>query len=152
MANLKLMRQKVNVSPIMLFEWKRYMEFNLRSLIHKHLLSMDDYEKEFEHQERTFKIVGMTEMEHVILEETIDGENFYWECTSEFVQLKLSRFYTEWKIINGIRVPFNALYDNRKLHLPINRLHRKKKEEEPVIEEEPIMETYVEDFSNDDSL
>jgi hypothetical protein len=150
MANHKLMRQKINVSSIMLFEWKRNMEINLRSLIHKHLLSMDDYGIEFEHQDRKFTFIGMTETEHAIVEETIEGEKYYWECTAEFVQLKLNRFYTEWKIINGIRVPFNALYENRKLYLPINRIHRKKKEE-VVEEEEPLMETYVEDLQLDEN-
>jgi hypothetical protein len=151
MAIQKLMRQKINVSPIMLFEWKRNMEFNLRCLIHKHLLSKNDYQSEFIHQGRTFTIVGMTEMEHVIVEEIFEGEKYYWECTAEFAQMKLGRFYTEWKIINGIRIAVNAPYEDRKLYLPINRIQRKKKEEVEETED-PIMETYVEDIHEEESL
>jgi hypothetical protein len=147
MAVQKLMRQKINVSPIMLFHWKKAMDINLGCLITKHLLTQKDYGNTFDHQDRTFKIIGMTESDNVILEESVNEEKFYWECTADFVQLKLGRFYTEYKMINGIRVPFNALYENRKLHLPVNRMYRKKKEDEETVveEQEPIMETYVED-------
>jgi hypothetical protein len=151
MAIQKLMRQKINVSPTMLFEWKRNLEFNLRNLINKHLLKVEDLNTSFEHQDRIFTIVGMTESENVILSETIDNEIYYWECTSCFVQLKLNRFYVEWKKVNGVRVPFPMVYEDRKLYLANNRIYRKKKEE--VAEEEPVMETYTEDtYTEEESL
>lgn len=151
MAIQRLMRQKINVSSTMIFEWKRNMEFNLRNLINKHLLKVEDLNTSFEHQDRTFTIVGMTSSENVILSEEIDGELYYWECTPHFVQMKLNRFYVEWKKVNGIRVPFSMAYEDRKLYLTNNRAYRKKKEE--TVEEEPVMETYVEDiYSNDESL
>ena len=151
MAIQRLMRQKINVSSIMLFEWKRNLEFNLRNLINKHLLTVEDLNTSFEHQDRIFTIIGMTESENVILSEEIDGELYYWECTSGFVQMKLNRFYVEWKKVNGIRVPFPMTYEDRKLYLANNRVYRKKKEE--TEEEQPVMETYVEDvYSDEESL
>jgi hypothetical protein len=151
MAIQRLMRQKINVSSTMLFEWNRNMKFNLRNLINKHLLTVNDYNTTFNHQDRTFTIIGMTESENVILSEEIDGELYYWECTSCFVQMKLNRFYVEWKKINGIRVPFPMVYEDRKLYLANNRVYKKKKEETP--EEEPVMESFVEDiYSDDESL
>jgi hypothetical protein len=96
----------------------------------------------------------MTETsENMILSEVIDNETYYWECTSCFVQMKLNRFYVEWKKINGIRVPFPMVYEDRKLYLAPNRVYKKKKEEEEIVEKEPVMETYVEDtYSDDESL
>jgi asparagine synthetase B (glutamine-hydrolysing) len=63
----------------------------------------------------------------------------------------LKERFGEIKKVKGIRVPFSMAYEDRKLYLTNNRTYRKKKEE--TVEEEPVMETYVEDiYSDDESL
>jgi hypothetical protein len=145
-APKELFKQKVNVSPVLAKSYVKNFEFHTRNLVNKHLLTTEDLGKTFEHQERTFTIHGMTENEHMIVTENIDGRIVYWECTTYFVQMKLERFYCIWQKVNGITITVPKEYDVNRLYLPNHKASRRKKvSEEELPEDEPIMETYVED-------
>jgi hypothetical protein len=92
-ANEKeLMRQKVNVSPALLNKWKDMYLFDIRQMVHGSLLEKEDLGTTFEHQGRVFEIVGMGEGRSLMLRETREEGVFYWECTRQFVQMKLERY------------------------------------------------------------
>lgn len=150
-APKELFKQKVNVSEVLSNSYVKNFEFHTRNLINKHLLTSEDLGTTFEHQGRTFTIHGMTENEHMIVTENIDGRIVYWECTTYFVQMKLQRFYCEWKKVNGITITVPKDYDLNRLYLPNHKSSRKKKSnDEELPEDEPMMETYVEDYSDDE--
>lgn len=149
----ELMRQKINVSPTLIEYYEKMYDLSVRNLINKWLLKKEDRGTTFEYKGRIFTIVGMTENEHCILSEIIDGTTVYWECTAHFVQYSLRRFYTEWiKMPNGKYMDRAKIYENSKLHLPLHKSRRKKKEEaeELVVEEEFQLESYFEDVYEDD--
>jgi hypothetical protein len=153
MATTKdLMRQKVNVNEVLLNHWDKNMAFNLRNLINKWLIKYEDKGKSFEYQGRTFTLIGMTENEHCMVTETIDGVTVYWETSTYFVQMNFGLFYFEWvKLPNGLTTTQTKNYEMHKLYLPAHKASRKKKvEEEEIIEEdEMVMETYVDDAYNE---
>lgn len=151
-AQRDLMRQKVNVTPGLIAHWEKNMEFHLRQIINRYLITKEDKGKSFEYQGRTFIILGMTENEHMILTEQVEGTTIYWEATPHFVQMRMGLFYCEWIKVNGITTTRNIEYNVSKLYLPSHKASRKKKvEEEEPIEDEMIMETYVEDDYSDES-
>ena len=88
-----LMRQKINISPVLLNKWKENYLFDIRQMVHGSILEKDDLYTTFEHQERTFEIVGMGEGRSLMLRETREEGVFYWECTRQFVQ-------KNWRDIN----------------------------------------------------
>ena len=147
-----LFRQKVNVNEVLTAYWHKCFAFNTRQLINKHLLSIEDVGISFEHQGRTFTILGMTENEHMIVTEQVDGRTIYWETTTYFVQMKLNRFYVEWKKVNGVTITVQKDYDIHRMHLPSHKASRKKRvdDEAELVDDETIMETYVEDTVEDD--
>jgi len=150
-APKELFKQKVNVSEVLANSYIKNFEFHTRNLINKHLLTIEDFGTTFEHQGRIFKIHGMTEGEHMIVTENIDGRIVFWECTTYFVQMKINRFYCEWKKVNGITIPLQKDYDLNRLYLPNHKASRRKKvSEEELPEDEPIMETYVEDTAENE--
>jgi hypothetical protein len=94
----------------------------------------------------------MTENEHCMVTETIDGVTVYWETSTYFVQMNFGLFYFEWvKLPNGLTTTQTKNYEMHKLYLPAHKASRKKKvEEEEIIEEdEMVMETYVDDAYNE---
>ena len=135
MANLKadrpLMRQKINVTSTLIAKWEYEYKFDIRNLINPSLLKVSDLGTTFEHQERTFKIVGMGEGRNVMLSETTEEGTFYWETTRQFVQMKLGRFNRIYqKLPNGKTTLVNVEYDNNQLHLSPKGVRRKKAKEE----------------------
>jgi hypothetical protein len=148
MAIHKLMRQKINVTPDMIFHWKRCMDINLRCLITKHLLTQKDYGNTFVHQDRTFQIVGMGEGRNVMLRETRDEGVFYWECTRHFVQMKLGRFNEEfYQVPKKKRLLTREIpYANYQMYLPPLNKRIKVETLEPEIDEvESVEISYEED-------
>jgi hypothetical protein len=125
-----LMRQKVNVHQTLIDSYKRNMAHELRNVIHKSLLQIEDYGTSFEHQDRTFEIFGFTENSHVILREMHEGEPFYWECTQAFVQMKLGRKNHLYTTIAGFKTTVPMDYEIAALLLPPVRATRKKVQEE----------------------
>lgn len=138
-AQRNLMVQKVNISPDILQYWEKCMKHNLRQIINRWLLKPEDAGKKFEHHGRVFQIIGMTDADqHTIVQEMIDGNPVYWECTTDFVQSKLGLFYVEWVTVAGHKITRNRGYDLNSLHLPPLKPSRKKKSE--PVEEEPEVE------------
>jgi phage/plasmid-associated DNA primase len=88
----------------------------------------------------------MTETEHMIVTEQVNGRTVYWETTTTFVQMKLKRFYVEWRKVNGVTLTFQKDYDINRMFLPPHKVSRKKKADEAkLVDDESIVETYVED-------
>ena len=144
-APKELFKQKVNISPVLAQSYVKNFKFLTGHPINKHLLTAEDLGKQFEHQNRIFTILGMTGAEHLIVTEVVDGRTFHWEVTTHFVQMKLGRFYEEWKTApNGLRVTSQKVYELNDLYLPNPKPSRKKKETVEELPEEPIMESYVE--------
>jgi len=54
-----LMRQRVNATPALLKLWVENYKFDIRNIVHGSLLEVEDIGTKFEHQERTFKIIGI---------------------------------------------------------------------------------------------
>lgn len=148
-----LFRQKVNVSEVLSNSYVKNFAFNTRNLINKHLVGIEDVGVTFEHQGRTFTILGMTENEHMIVTEQVNGNTVYWETTTYFVQMKLNRFYCEWKKINGITITLQKDYDLNRMYLPSHKASRKKKvdDEAELVEAEEAANTvtFQEDFSEE---
>lgn len=150
-----LMRQKVNVHQSLIDSYKKNMAHELRNVIHKSLLEIEDYGTSFEHQDRTFEIFGFTENGHVILREMQDGEYFFWECTQAFVQMKLGRKNHLYTTIAGFKTTVPMDYDIAQLLLPPVRATRKKvQEEEPEDLPKDEFETvvFVEDEYADEPI
>jgi len=154
-----LMRQKVNVSPELIAYWEKCMDFNLRQIINRWLIKKEERGQSFEYQGRTFTLIGMTENEHCMLSETIDGVTAYWEATPHFVQMCMGKFYFEWvKLPNGLTTTRTKNYETNRLYLPSHKATRKKKQEDPEPEEEYVdyneeytTESFVEDTYDDES-
>lgn len=93
MSDSILMKQRVNVTDEILEKWLSNLKKNSSSIISKFLIKPDHIGKliEFKTEDeiRSFKIIGMTEGDHVILEEINDGSKLFWECTYQLVQYKL---------------------------------------------------------------
>ena len=139
----ELMRQKVNVTPVLADHYQKQLNVFTQNLITKYLVSVDDIGTEFIHGDRTFKIHGMTANEHMIVTEEVDGETIYWECSAHFVQMKLDRKYVEWKDLGGKSTPIEKDYEPLKMYLPVLKASRKKAAvEEEEFPTEPIMETF----------
>ncbi len=145
-APKELFKQKVNVSKSLSDFYVKKFKHLTGHPINKHLLSVEDLGKTLEYQGRNFTIHGMTESEHVIVTEIVDGVTFYWETTSSFIQMRLGRFYDEWKTLpNGLKITSQKVYELNDLYLPNPKPSRKKKEVLDELPEEPMMESYVED-------
>jgi hypothetical protein len=154
----QLMRQKINISDILIESWKSNYLHDIRHMIHPSLMKEEDLGTIFEHQGRTFEILGMSIGGSIMLRETREEGVFYWECTRQFVQLKLERYNREFFKINGKLMTRDIPYPEIKLYLaPLNR---KLKKEELVDDgytdenEDELMETeiqYVEDDYDNES-
>lgn len=146
-----LMRQKINISPVLLNKWKENYLFDIRQMVHGSILEKDDLYKTFEHQERTFEIVGMGEGRSLMLRETREEGVFYWECTRQFVQMKLERYNQEFLTVEGssktILSPI-AYNDSELLLAPLKarRGRRPAETEDEVNTEEPVYVENYEDF------
>jgi len=147
-----LMRQKVNVNETLIQYWKKLMTHELRNLVHAPLLEMEDYGLAFEHQNRTFEIFGMTENSHMILREMMDGEPYYWECTRQFVQMKLGRKNGRFITVAGQTTTIPMDYEIGRLYLPPIRATRRKavaEEEETEKSEFEFIEYNETDYSKE---
>lgn len=141
----ELMRQKINVTPVLSAHYQDQLNVYTQNLITKYLLGVDDIGTEFTHNGRTFKIHGMTANEHMVVTEEIEGNLIYWECSAHFVQMKLDRKYVEWKDLGGKSTPIEKDYEPLKMYLPILKASRKKVVSDEETSDEPIMETYDDD-------
>lgn len=133
-----LMRQKINVTPVLIKKWVDTYKYDIRQVIHGSLLEVDDIGTKFTHQEREFEIVGMGEGRSLMLRETRTEGEFYWECTRQFVQMSLERYNREFvKLPNGKTILRDMAYETPQLHLAPKSVKRRK----PVVEEveEPII-------------
>jgi len=139
------MRQKINVTPVLSAHYQDQLNVYTQNLITKYLLGVDDIGTEFTHNDRTFKIHGMTANEHMVVTEEIEGNLIYWECSAHFVQMKLDRKYVEWKDLGGKSTPIEKDYEPLKMYLPILKASRKKVVSDEETSDEPIMETYDDD-------
>lgn len=142
-----IMRRKINVNETLLSTWRKNYFLEIRNLINSWLLKEEDLDQTFEHQDRTFKIVGSTEGSTIILEEIFENEKIYWECTRFFVQMKLLRFYQEYYKIKGILMTRNIRYSDNKLFLPPIGKGKKSEKEEVEDEEDFQEEILVSDFA-----
>jgi len=146
-----LMRQKININPILIRKWEELYLFDIRQMVHGSLLTPEDLNTTFEHQGRVFEIVGMGEGRIVMLRETREEGVFYWECTRQFAQLKLERFNKSFeKLPNGKTTLVDMPYDPTHLHLaPKNAKRRKavvvEEEEKDYSEETITIDEYIED-------
>ena len=149
-----LMRQKINVSPALLKKWNDEYLFDIRQMIHGSLLKPEDIGTTFEHQGRVFEIVGMGDSRSVMLRETRSEGIFYWECTRQFVQMKLERYNRAFqKLPNGKTTLVDMPYDNTQLHLAPKTVKRKKavvvEEEEETIENEVLIDNFDENIEDE---
>lgn len=127
-----LMRQKINVTPVLLDKWVANYKYDIRQVVHGSLLEVDDIGTKFTHNDREFEIVGMGEGRSLMLRETRSEGIFYWECTRQFVQMSLERYNQEFvKLPNGKTVLKDMAYENAQLHLAPKSVKRRK----PVVEE-----------------
>lgn len=122
-----LMKRKINCTEVLLTYYRDLYKFHARNLIKKSgksLLTNEDLDKEFTYQDRTFKIIGMTVTGTIFLEEMIENEKeIYWECTREFTQLMLNRFYIKYKKLRAgdeiLKYEEALQYTSDQLTLPI---------------------------------
>ena len=144
----ELFRQKVNISTDLANSYVENFKFSTRHPINKFLLTDVDLGTQFVYQDRTFTIHGMTQSELIIVTEIVDGRLFYWEVTASFVQMRLGRFYTEWRNngVNGKTESLKKEYEINNLYLPSPKPSRKKKDtNDELPEDDFIMETYTEE-------
>jgi hypothetical protein len=71
----------------------------------------------------------MTPSDYAVLEESDGDDLYYWVCKTEFVQLKLNRFYQSYKKVKGIKVYTDEPYSDKDLYLPKEREIRAKVKE-----------------------
>jgi hypothetical protein len=155
----QIMRQKVNVSDVLIESWKANYLHDIRNLIHPSLMEKEDLGKTFEHQGRTFEIVGMSTGGTLMVRETREEGIFYWECTRQFVQMKLQRFNKEfYKLLGKLQTRMISYPENKLFLAPLNK--RAKKEEEEVIDDRydgnedddsPAMVSYSDDNYDDET-
>jgi hypothetical protein len=150
-----LMRQKSNVSPELLKHWEgNYTHFH-RNLINPSLLKQEDLGLEFEYKGRKFKIIGMTAIWTMTVEEIREPgmKPVYWECSRHFVQFALGRKIQEYFKIKGKIHERPRDYDAVQLYLsPISVLKKMKidKDEDDIQETKPKIEIFQEDSVKDD--
>jgi len=150
-----LMRQKINVTPTLLKKWEANYHFHNRQVMTPSLMKTEDIGLTFEHQGRTFEIVGMGESDSIILRETREEGVFYWECTRKFVQFKLERFNRIFqKLPNGKTTLVNIPYEEIQLLLaPKGRKRAKKQEDEDtediITDEFERIENYVDEIADE---
>lgn len=148
-----LMRQRVNVSPVLLNKYVENYKFDIRNIIHGSLLKESDLGTTFEHQDRTFEIVGMGESRLVMLRETTDEGTFYWECTRHFTQFKLERYNQQFIYVEGSKKSqlIDLAYDiNQLLLAPLkNRRKAKPIEEIEVIEDTEDPNDYADELEDE---
>jgi hypothetical protein len=149
-----LMRQRVNATPALLKLWVDNYKFDIRNIIHGSLLKESDLGTTFEHQDRTFKIIGMGESRLVMLEEITEEGTFHWECTRHFVQLKLERYNQQFVYFEGHKKSqlIDMPYDMNQLLLAPLKTRRKIKpiEEIETIEETESFEDYADEIENEE--
>lgn len=134
LTDRKLMQQKINVNSALIQKWVDEYKFDIRHLITSSFMKESDLGTTFEHQGRTFEIVGMGNQRNIMLRETREEGVFYWETTREFVQMKLGRFNHEFKKLpNGKMIALEIPYETSRLLLAPKNAKRKKVE---VVEEE----------------
>jgi hypothetical protein len=151
-----LMRQKINVTPVLIKKWEDNYLFDIRQMINGSLLKPEDIGTIFEHQGRYFEIVGMGEGRALMLRETRSEGVFYWECTRQFVQMKLGRFNRAFqKTQFGKTILVDMPYENAQLHLAPKNTKRKKavvetvEEEEEYVENEILIDNFDEDIADE---
>lgn len=118
MSDSLLMKQRINVTDEILENWLSNLKKNSSSIISKFLIKPEHIGKLIEFgagdEIRSFKIIGMTEGDHIILEEINDTIKLFWECTYQLAQYKLGLFNHDLE--DGKVVPYidNQLYINTK--------------------------------------
>lgn len=133
----QLMRQKVNISEVLIESWKANYLHDIRNMIHPSMMEETDLGTTFEHQNRHFEIIGLTISGTLMLRETREEGIFYWEATRSFVQMKLGRLNKEFYKVAGKLQTREIPYQESKLYLaPLN--HRIKKEEQPEVDNQYV--------------
>lgn len=150
-----LMRQKSNVSPVLAKYWEDNYRLFHRNVINCSLLKTEDLGIEFEFKDRKFKVIGMTYIWTMMLQEIREPgkEPIYWECTRHFVQYCLGRKIQEFFKIKGKTHLRPRDYSTVQLYLPpISVLKKMKieKDEDEVREPQPKIEIFQEDIVKDD--
>jgi hypothetical protein len=149
-----LMRQKVNVSDVLLNHWEgNYRHFH-RNIVNPSLLKLEDIGNTFEFKGRKFKIIGMTFVWTMIVEEIREPNQapVYWECSRYFVQFCLDRKVQEYFKLKGKLHSRPRDYRQIDLFLPPISVMKKiklEKEEEEVLDTQPKFEIFHEDNSDD---
>lgn len=113
------MKQRVNITPQILENWQKEFKRQTSAIISKFLLKEKHLGQkipfiEEDESVRYFTIMGMTDQEHIILEEELNGTIFYWECTYQLTQFKLGLYnksYEERE--DSVEIP----YTDSQLHL-----------------------------------
>jgi hypothetical protein len=143
-----IMRQKINITDALIEQYVKYYREDIRHLIHPSLMKMEDIGTTFEHQNRTFEIVGMTFGGTLMVRESREEGVFYWECTRQFVQMKLGRFNQEFFKVMGKLQTREIGYPENKYYLAPLNMKPKKEEEEEIVqqnEEQPELVSYQDD-------
>jgi|NOAtaT_7_FD_contig_41_865726_length_1148_multi_3_in_0_out_0_3 hypothetical protein len=145
-----LMRQRVNVSEVLINKWKENYLFDIRHVIHQIPLEKEHLNQTFEHQGRTFELIGMGEGRTLMLRETRTEGTFYWECTRQFVQSKFGLFNKEFVSVAGTTKTIlrDLPYSETELLLAPLKVSRKKATVEET--EEPVNEfEQIEDYEDE---
>lgn len=144
-----LMRQKVNISPVLLEKWKANYLFDIRQMVHGSLLEKEDLGTKFIHQDREFEIVGMGEGRSLMLRETRAEGVFYWETTRAFVQLKLERFNQQFVKVEGTSKTILQPIGYSDSELLLAPLKAKRGPAKKVTEDDEETPIYIDEFEED---
>lgn len=148
-----IMRQKINITDALIEQYKRYYIEDIRHLIHPSLMEEKDIGEKFIHNNREFEILGMTFGGNLMVRETREDGVFYWECTRQFVQMKLGRFNKEYFRAAGKLQSRVIPYPENKYYLmPLNMKPKKEEEETEYVQSEfdPILVDKIDDNNYDE--
>jgi hypothetical protein len=143
-----IMRQKTNVTDVLIEQYKHYYLEDIRHLIHPSLMTPEDIGVKFTHNDREFEILGMTFGGALMVRETREEGEFYWECTRPFVQMKLGRFNKEYfRAAGKLQTRVIAYPENKYYLMPLNMKPKKEEQEAEYVQEElePVLIDYKED-------
>jgi len=149
-----LMRQRVNVTETLINKWVENYLFDIRHVIHQIPLEKEHLNQTFEHQGRTFELIGMGESRSIMLRETRSEGTFYWECTRQFVQMKFGLFNKEFVSVAGTSKTIlkDLPYSETELllaPLKVSRRKSEKEEETETVNEFEQIEDYEDELADE---
>lgn len=86
-----VMRRKIRLSDVILSEWRKKFIKRHKSLVSGSPLRAEDLDREFEREGRTFKVIGLTSLDSILLSEQTEDGLMHWEASQPFVQMCLGR-------------------------------------------------------------